>query len=184
MKLSINGIKNTTDWEKAGIKLPSYDVEKVAEDTKKSPVWVHFGIGNIFRIFIGGIADSLLEQGVSDKGITCVETFDFDVVDKIYKPFDNLVMAVTLKEDGNTEKKVLGSLTEAIKAQSYSQKEWERLKEIFADPGLQMVSFTITEKGYALKDSKGEFFSFIREDIDNGPEKATSAMAVTAALFL
>ena len=39
MKLSINGIKNTTDWEKAGIKLPSYDVEKVAEDTKKSPVW-------------------------------------------------------------------------------------------------------------------------------------------------
>lgn len=34
MKLSINGIKNTTDWEKAGIKLPSYDVEKVAEDTK------------------------------------------------------------------------------------------------------------------------------------------------------
>ena len=43
MKLSINGIKNTTDWEKAGIKLPSYDVEKVAEDTKKSPVWVHFG---------------------------------------------------------------------------------------------------------------------------------------------
>ena len=55
MKLSINGIKNTTDWEKAGIKLPSYDVEKVAEDTKKSPVWVHFGIGNIFRIFIGGI---------------------------------------------------------------------------------------------------------------------------------
>ena len=183
MKLSINGIKNTTDWEKAGIKLPSYDVEKVAEDTKKSPVWVHFGIGNIFRIFIGGIADSLLEQGVSDKGITCVETFDYDVVDKIYKPFDNLVMAVTLKEDGNTEKKVLGSLTEAIKAQSYSQKEWERLKEIFADPGLQMVSFTITEKGYALKDSKGEFFSFIREDIDNGPEKATSAMAVTAALL-
>lgn len=46
-----------------------------------------------------------------------------------------------------------------------------------------MVSFTITEKGYALKDLKGEFFSFIREDIDNGPEKATSAMAVTAALL-
>ena len=42
MKLSINGIKNTTDWEKAGIKLPSYDVEKVAEDTKKSPVLAIF----------------------------------------------------------------------------------------------------------------------------------------------
>ena len=33
-----------------------------------------------------------------------------------------------------------------------------------------MVSFTITEKGYALEGFKGEFFPFIREDIDNGPE--------------
>lgn len=115
MKLSIEGIKDKKEWEKAGIKLPSYDVGKVATATKEAPVWVHFGIGNIFRIFIGGIADSLLEQGLSDKGITCVETFDYDVVDKIYTPFDNLVMAVTLKEDGSTDKKVLGSLTETVK---------------------------------------------------------------------
>ena len=152
MKLSIEGIKDKKEWEKAGIKLPSYDVEKVATATKEAPVWVHFGIGNIFRIFIGGIADSLLEQGLSDKGITCVETFDYDVVDKIYTPFDNLVMAVTLKEDGSTDKKVLGSL--------------------------------ITEKGYALHDAKGEFFPFIKSDIDNGPDKASSAMAVVAALLL
>ena len=145
MKLSIQGIKDKEAWEKAGIKLPSYDVEKVATATKEAPVWVHFGIGNIFRIFIGGIADSLLEQGLSDKGITCVETFDYDVVDKIYKPFDNLVMAVTLKEDGSTDKKVLGSLTEAVKAQSSVEAEWSRLKKIFASPQLQMVSFTITE---------------------------------------
>ena len=183
MKLSIEGIKNKEAWEQAGINLPSYDVEKVAADTKESPVWVHFGIGNIFRIFIGGIADTLIEQGVSDKGITCVETFDFDVVDKIYKPFDNLVMAVTLKEDGSTDKKVLGSLTEAVKAKSDSEAEWSRLKTIFANPKLQMVSFTITEKGYALRGANGEFFPFIKNDIDNGPDKATSAMAVVAALL-
>ena len=183
MKLSIQGIKDKEAWEKAGIKLPSYDVEKVATATKEAPVWVHFGIGNIFRIFIGGIADSLLEQGLSDKGITCVETFDYDVVDKIYKPFDNLVMAVTLKEDGSTDKKVLGSLTEAVKAQSSVEAEWSRLKKIFASPQLQMVSFTITEKGYALRDAKGEYFPFIRSDIDNGPDKASSAMAVVSALL-
>lgn len=183
MKLSIQGIKDKEAWEKAGIKLPSYDVEKVATATKEAPVWVHFGIGNIFRIFIGGIADSLLEHGLSDKGITCVETFDYDVVDKIYKPFDNLVMAVTLKEDGSTDKKVLGSLTEAVKAQSSVDAEWSRLKKIFASPQLQMVSFTITEKGYALRDAKGEYFPFIRSDIDNGPDKASSAMAVVSALL-
>ena len=45
MKLSIQGIKDKEAWEKAGIKLPSYDVEKVATATKEAPVWVHFGIG-------------------------------------------------------------------------------------------------------------------------------------------
>ena len=83
MKLSLNGIKEQEAWEKAGITLPGYDVEAVSEKAKKEPGWVHFGIGNIFRVFIGGIADGLLEEGVLNRGITCIETFDYDVVDKI-----------------------------------------------------------------------------------------------------
>ena len=63
MKLTLNGIKETAAWEAAGIKLPSYSIEQVAEETKKAPVWVHFGAGNIFRIFIGGLADRLIAQG-------------------------------------------------------------------------------------------------------------------------
>ena len=183
MKLTLEGIKNKEQWQEAGIGLPSYDVEKVAEETKKAPVWVHFGAGNIFRIFIGGLADTLLNNQEMDKGITCVETFDFDVVDKIYKPYDNLVLAVTLKADGSTDKKVLGSLTEAVKAQSSDESQWNRLKEIFRNPGLQMISFTITEKGYALKGSDGSYFPFIVADIENGPEKAGSAMAVVCSLL-
>ncbi len=183
MKLTLEGLKNRQVWEAAGIGLPSYDVEKVAADTKAAPVWVHFGAGNIFRIFIGGLADRLIASGETDKGITCVETFDFDVVDKIYQPYDNLVLAVTLKADGSTDKKVIGSLTEAIKAQSQDPSQWNRLKEIFVDPGLQMISFTITEKGYALKSADGNFFPFVQADIDNGPEKAGCAMAVVCALL-
>ena len=76
MKLSMNGIKEQEAWNKAGITLPGYDVAAVSEKAKKEPGWVHFGIGNIFRIFIGGIADGLLEDGILDRGITCVETFD------------------------------------------------------------------------------------------------------------
>ncbi len=183
MKLTLEGLKDRKAWESAGIKLPSYDIEAVCENTKKSPVWVHFGAGNIFRIFIGGIADTLISKGEMDKGITCVETFDFDVVDKIYKPYDNLVLAVTLKADGSTDKAVLGSLTEAIKANSDIAEDWKRLKEIFVNKDLQMVSFTITEKGYALKGSDGKYFPFIQADIDNGPDKAKSAMAVVCALL-
>lgn len=183
MKLTLEGLKEKRAWEKAGVCLPSYDIEKTAEETKKAPVWVHFGAGNIFRIFIGGLADTLIEKGESKKGITCVETFDFDVIDKIYAPYDNLVLAVTLKADGSTDKRVLGSLTEAIKAQSSDVSQWNRLKEIFKDPGLQMISFTITEKGYALKGADGTYFPFIQADIENGPEKAVSAMAVVCALL-
>ena len=183
MKLTLEGLKDRAAWEAAGVKLPSYDVAAVAENTKKAPVWIHFGIGNIFRIFIGGIADRLITEGLAEKGITCVETFDFDVVDKIYAPYDNLVLGVTLKADGNIDKQVIGSLTEAIKAQSSDPEAWARLKGIFADPGFQMCSFTITEKGYALKNAAGAFFPFIQADIDNGPEKAGSAMAVVTALL-
>lgn len=183
MKLSIEGLRDAKAWEEAGIGLPAYNVQNVVEDTTKAPAWVHFGAGNIFRIFVGGIADALLEKGESSKGITCVETFDFDVVDNIYQPHDNLVLAVTLMSDGSTKKKVLGSLTEAIKARAGASKEWKRLKEIFVNPGLQIVSFTITEKGYALTGSDGKYLPFIQVDIENGPEKPISAMALVCALL-
>lgn len=183
MKLTLEGIKNREAWEKAGITLPGYDVEKVSEKARKEPEWVHFGIGNIFRIFIGGIADGLLEKGVLDRGITCVETFDYDVVDKIYDPYDNLGLSVILHGDGVREYKVLGSLAEAVKAQSSDPEQWNRLKEIFRSTSLQMVSFTITEKGYALQKADGTWLPYVKADIENGPERANGAMAVLVAML-
>ena len=183
MKLTIEGIKDRAAWEKAGIALPGYDVEKVSEKAKEEPEWVHFGIGNIFRIFVGGIADGLLAENVLDRGITCVETFDYDVVDKIYEPYDNLGLSVILHGDGTREYKVLGSLAESVKAQSSDPAQWNRLKEIFISKSLQMVSFTITEKGYALQKADGTWFPFVESDIVNGPDKATGAMAVLVAML-
>ena len=184
MELTWSGIEKKEEWEKAGIMLPGYDIKSVVQKTKKAPEWVHFGIGNIFRIFLGGIADILLEQQEMDRGITCVETFDTDVVDQIYTPYDNLVLSVFLHGDGKQDKKVLGSLTEALKAQHEDTPAWERLKEIFRAESLQMVSFTITEKGYALKNADDTFFPFVEKDIKNGPEKASCAMAVVTAMLL
>lgn len=183
MKLTLEGIKSTTVFQKAGILLPGYDVAAVSKKAKQAPRWAHFGIGNIFRIFIGGIADGLLEAGVLDRGLTCIETFDYDVVDKIYTPYDNLGLSVILHADGTRTYKVLGSMAEAVKAQSSDPAHWARLKEVFRSKELQLISFTITEKGYALAGSDGIYFPFIQSDIDNGPEKATSAMAVLTAML-
>ena len=183
MKLTMEGIKDQKAWEQAGIKLPGYDVEAVAAKAKEVPVWVHFGIGNIFRVFIGGIADGLLEEGALDRGLTCVETFDYDVVDKIYRPYDNLGLSVILHGDGTRDYKVLGSLAESVKAQVSDPAQWNRLKEIFTSPSLQMVSFTITEKGYALQKADGSWLPYVEADIHNGPEKPSGAMAVLVAML-
>lgn len=183
MKLNINSLKDASFWSGVDISVPKYDIEAVARNTKEAPIWVHFGIGNIFRMFIGGLQDTLLNEGLADKGIVCVETFDYDIVDKIYNPFDNLVLGVTLKADGNTERKVIGSLSEAIAADSSKVEVWDRLKEIFINPSLQMVSFTVTEKGYALKGSNQQFLPYVIPDLENGPKSPKGAMAVVTALL-
>ncbi len=182
MKLSIAGIEDYGRWEEAGIRLPKYDVALAHKKTRENPKWVHFGAGNIFRIFIGGIADDLLAAQAIESGITCVETFDSEIIEKIYQPFDNLVLGVTLNVDGSTDKRVIGSLGEALTTTGVADRE--RLLEIARDKEVQIFSFTITEKGYGLKNNQGEFFPFIAQDIEKGPAAATSAMAVVTALLL
>lgn len=184
MKLSLEGLKEVNAWKEAGIEIPSYDVAAVQAQTKKTPKWVHFGIGNIFRIFIGGIADTLLAEGLSDTGIICAESFDYEIVDKIYTPFDNLGLCVTLYKDGRTDKKVIGSLTEAIKAKASDTENWNRLKEIFTDAGLQMVSFTITEKGYGLTKMDGTYLGYVQTDMEKGPEAPIGVMAIVTSMLL
>ncbi len=181
MELTIQGLEDREDWLKAGIEIPSYDIVKTAEKAKAGPRWAHFGIGNIFRIFLGGIADKLISEGDMEGGITCLETFDFDVVDKIYEPFDNLVLSVTLHKDGRRTMKVLGSLSEALKVDGNSGSR-KRLREIFAAKSLEMVSFTITEKGYELRNADNEIFPYVLSDFENGPDgKLNSAMSIVAA---
>lgn len=184
MKLTLEGLKDKKAWADAGIRIPSYDVAEVAKRTRKSPRWVHFGIGNIFRIFMGTAADDLISSGDMDRGITCIETFDFDVVDKIYKPYDNLALCVTMHRDGSVIKRVVGSLTEAIASRPGDKAARERITEIFTNPELQMVTYTITEKGYALTNASGDYFGFVKADLDNGPDAdLNSAMSLTAAML-
>lgn len=183
MKLTLEGIQDAAAWKSVGIGLPSYDVQAAQKKAVEAPKWVHFGIGNIFRVFIGGIADGLLEQGLLDRGITCVETFDYDVVDKIYRPYDNLGLQVILNPDGTRDMRVLGAFAEAVKAQCTDAVQWARLKEIFRAPSLQLVSFTITEKGYALKNPDGSWLGYVAADIAGGPDRAVGAMGVLTAML-
>ncbi len=150
MKLHFDGIRDKAPWEQAGIALPKFNLERVRENTRKEPAWLHFGAGNIFRAFPAAVLQRLLDAGQYDKGVIVAEGFDYEIIDRVYRPFDNLSLLAVLKADGSMEKQVVASVTESLKASPQFPQDWERLIEIFRAPSLQMVSFTITEKGYTL----------------------------------
>ena len=149
MKLS--QIKNGIgpEWAAKGYETPSFDIEAVRQKTHEQPTWVHFGAGNIFRAFPAAVLNDALNTGRYDRGVIVAESFDYEIIDKAYRPYDNLSLLVSLKSDGSIEKKVIASVTESLKA-DYQFEDWARLQEIFRAPSLQQISFTITEKGYSV----------------------------------
>ena len=155
MKLNeiITGRFDREEWTGKGYLLPEFDIEKVRSNTYENPTWVHFGAGNIFRAFPAAVLNDALNKGEYDKGVIVAETFDYDIIDKIYRPYNNLSLSVSLQSSGTIEKKVIASVTESLKADSQFAEDWSRLKEIFAKPSLQMISFTITEKGYGVSEA-------------------------------
>ena len=154
MKLTeiTSGSFNATEWEAKGYILPKFDIEAVRRKTHDEPTWVHFGGGNIFRAFPAAIINDALNTGKYDRGVIMAETFDYEIIDKAYAPYDNLSLLVSLQSTGTIEKKVIASVTEALKADPQFP-DWNRLVEIFRKPSLQMISFTITEKGYTYNEA-------------------------------
>lgn len=169
-------------WKEADVKLPEFDFEQVLRNTKEKPQWVHFGAGNIFRGFIANAHQKLLNERLETTGIIAAETFDFEMIDKAYKPYDNLTLLVTMKSNGEFEKTVINSIVEGITADNSRPDDISRLVEIFENPSLQMASFTITEKGYALTSPAGQYLGVVEKDIENGLEQPLHAMSIVTAL--
>lgn len=183
MKLSDAGLQNRDEWISKGYHLPEYDREAMKKATRENPTWVHFGAGNIFRAFQANLAQKLLEQGESETGVTVCEGFDYEIIEKQYRPHDDLSILVTLKADGSIEKTVIGSIGESTILDSDNEEEFTRLKEIFSKDSLQLCTFTVTEKGYSLVNGKGEQLPAVTADFAAGPEKPESYIGKVASLL-
>ena len=176
LQLNEFGLRDAALWESAGYALPQYDRAAMLAATKRAPQWVHFGAGNIFKAFQANCAQKLLNAGLMQSGVIAVERSDSPEKRASYDSHDNLTVLVTLKADGSVEKTVIGSVAEVRYLLSADAAEMARLVEVFTAPSLQMVSFTITEKGYRVGDATA--------DLRGAPGEANSYWGrVTALLY-
>jgi len=149
-------------------KLPKFDIPAMVVRTKQNPTWLHMGAGNIFRILAAGAHQNLLDEGLTDTGIIVYEGFDESIIPQAFTPYDNLTLGVTLYANGTADKRVIASIADAFCC------NLNALCEVIAKPSLQMVSFTITEKGYFVDTKK----------ICESPANAATAIEqVTAGLL-
>lgn len=184
MKLNDKCLANKAFLEKNNIQVPLFNRETVKQNTHTNPKWLHFGPGNIFRAFIASAQQTLLNKGYTDTGIIAVAPNNSEIIDKVYRPHDNLSLLVTMTADGSLEKKIIGSITESLTCNPQSSSDWQRLIDICCNQELQIISFTITEKGYKLRNEDNTYLSVVKEDLSSGPDKVKSFMAkITSLLY-
>ncbi len=150
MQLRCNDLLSSRQWEEAGVHIPSFSREDMKKKTAEAPVWVHFGAGNLFRAFPAALQQKLLETGKASCGIVAADTFDRELVQDVLRRQDGLSLLVTMKKDGSLEKTVIASVAETLWAGDDTDEDWQELLRIFQQPSLQMVTSTVTEKGYAF----------------------------------
>ena len=175
--------KFNSQYLSKGYSLPGYDRETVKKVTLGNPEWIHFGAGNIFRAFQGNLMQRLLDEGKTSSGLIVCEGYDYEIIEKMYRPHDNLSILATLKADGSADKVVVGSIVESLILSRDSSCDFARLKAIFASDSLKMASFTITEKGYVVCDSDGNPLPGTEADIKAGPDKTLTYIGKIASLL-
>lgn len=167
-----------------GVRLPQADVEAVRAAGLKQPRWIHFGGGNLYRAFHAQVAQDVIDAGGMDRGVVVVETFQPFTVDQVYRPYNCDILQVIMDEDGTLGERILSCTAGALFGNPQRAEDYQQLERYFESPELQMATFTITEKGYALRDAAGEIFACVAKEIADGPQGAASTMGIVAALLL
>jgi mannitol 2-dehydrogenase len=116
---------------------------------------VHFGVGGFHRSHEAMFIDRLLNGGGSqDWGICGVGVLpsDAQMRDALIEQ-DNLYTLVLRAPDGTETARIIGSITDYLFAPDDPGAVIAKL----ADPDTRIVSLTVTEGGYSINDSTGEF---------------------------
>lgn len=164
MKLTDNYLTHSELFAQQAITIPKYDTSLIRQHTLDNPEWVHFGGGNLYRCFHAQVAQELLNSGDMTAGIVLVETFGKDMIDDLYHRFDNRSLTVVMKADGTFDRELVASTAESLFAHASRPEDVARLRTVFQNSSLKLVTITITEKGYAIKDSSGKLLPKVVAD--------------------
>ena len=184
MELNLAGLQDIRT-NAPEIELPSFDVAQMQKDGKEHPRWIHLGPGNLFRCYPARVAADLLERG-EHWPITAVAPRDPEDMRTQLDGHDLMTLKVTLNPDGNQDLRVVAGISESLGIQDGD--EFSRLVEIARDPGVALMSYTITEKGYVISDGSGklqpEVAAAIRAGNPLDPEGCRASTMVLSAVLL
>lgn len=166
MRLDIAGLAQREDFARAGVTLPEFDVQQMQESGRETPRWIHVGPGNIFRVFIARVAAEMIAAG-HQWPITAVVPMDPKELDTQLAAHDLMTLGVTLREDGTRGLDVIAGMSEGLATRR--EDDFARLVEIIKQPQVSLMSFTITEKGYAIRDSASNLQSAVVDAIASDP---------------
>ena len=133
----------------SGISIPSYD----RSDLKVGIM--HFGVGGFHRSHQAMYLDRLMNAGRAlDWAVCGVGVLPHDVrMRDALSAQDGLYTLVLRNPDGTENASVIGSIVDYLFAPDDPQQVIDRL----ADPGVRIVSLTITEGGYGVDPATREF---------------------------
>ncbi|GAA4192145.1 mannitol dehydrogenase family protein [Gryllotalpicola kribbensis] len=163
----------------AAVAVPSYDRSQLTAGI------VHFGVGGFHRAHQAMYVDRLLNAGGSTEwGICGVGVLEVDRrMKQALEEQDHLYTLVLKHPDGTLEPRVIGSIVDYLLVPDDPQAVVEKL----ADPGIRIVSLTITEGGYNFDQITREFDAGnpeVQADLEPGAAPRTVFGLVVAGLAL
>jgi len=137
----------------AEVQLPAYRLS----DTRQGIA--HIGVGGFHRAHQAYYTDALMNSGEALDWAICgvgLRAEDRRARDDL-KEQDYLFTLFELGDSDDTEVRVIGAIRDMLLAEDGAQALTDKL----ADPQIRIVSLTITEGGYCIDDSNGEFMAHL-----------------------
>ncbi|CAN1600728.1 mannitol dehydrogenase family protein [Pseudomonas mediterranea] len=171
MKLNRQNLHNL----KPEVALPAYPVGDIRQGI------AHIGVGGFHRAHQAYYTDALMNTGADLDWAICgvgLRAEDRRARDDLAGQ-DYLFTLYELGDTDDTEVRVIGAINDMLLAEDGAQVLIDKL----ADPQIRIVSLTITEGGYCIDDSNGEFMAHlpqIQHDLAH-PEAPTTVFGFLCA---